>query len=99
MSMFRSIWNKIKQGLTKTRGLFTGVAELFGIRGRVDQKFLEELEKRLYLADVGTFATQHIVEKVRQSFIDKEIGGDVKEFVKKELGWLLEHPDRAIHLS
>lgn len=97
--MFRAIWNKIKTGLSKTRGLFTGIAELFGLRGKVDKKFLEELEKRLYLADVGTAATQEIVEKVRQSFIDKEITGDVKEFVKNELKVLLEHPNRSVNLA
>lgn len=97
--MFRAIWSKIKAGLAKTRGLFTGIAELFGIRGKVDKKFLEELEKRLYLADVGTAATQQIVEKVRQSFIDKEITGDVKEFVKTELKSLLEHPNRSVNLA
>ena len=63
-----------KQGLAKTRGLFSGVAELFRFKGRVDKKFLEELEKRLYLADVGTAATADIVDGVRQAFKDKEIG-------------------------
>ncbi|MFO0966305.1 MAG: signal recognition particle-docking protein FtsY [Gemmataceae bacterium] len=97
--MFRAIWNKIKTGLAKTRGLFTGIAELFGLRGKVDKKFLEELEKRLYLADVGTAATTTIVDKVRQAFIDKEITGDVKEFVMRELQALLEHSDRGVHIA
>ncbi|MBX9679310.1 MAG: signal recognition particle-docking protein FtsY [Gemmataceae bacterium] len=87
--MFRAIFQKIKQGLAKTRSLFGSVAELFGIRGRVDQQFLTELEKRLYLADVGTFATQEIVTRVRQAFLDKEINGDVKQFVKDQLRSLL----------
>src|SRR4051812_40839988 len=87
--MFRSIFNKIKQGLAKTRSLFGSVAELFGLRGRVDQKFLDELEKRLYLADVGTFGTQEIVKGVRQAFLDKEVSGDVKQFVKDQLRSLL----------
>jgi len=37
-----------------------------------DQKFLDELEKRLYLADVGTTATATIVDRVRQGYRDKE---------------------------
>ena len=44
--VFRAIYNKIKQGLSKTRSVFSGVAELFRLKGRVDQKFLEELEKK-----------------------------------------------------
>ena len=87
--MFRNIFSKIKTGLAKTRGLFGGVAELFRWRGRVDQKFLDELEKRLYLADVGTHATTQILTRVRQAFLDKEITGDVAAFVKSELKSLL----------
>ncbi len=52
--VFRAIFDKIKAGLAKTRGLFSGIASLFRLRGKVDNDFLAELEKRLYLADVGT---------------------------------------------
>jgi fused signal recognition particle receptor len=83
--VFRALFNKIKAGLAKTRGMFTGVASLFRLRGRVDKSFLEELEKRLYLADVGTAAIRDIVERVRQAFLDKEIGEDVEAFVKQQL--------------
>ena len=51
--MFGSLFSKIKQGLAKTRDVFTGVVDLFRGRGKVDKAFLAELEERLYLADVG----------------------------------------------
>jgi fused signal recognition particle receptor len=87
--VFRAIFSKIKQGLTKTRGVFAGVANLLRLKGRVDQHYLDELEKHLYLADVGTVATAQIVDRVRQAFLDKEITGDVATFVKNELRGLL----------
>jgi fused signal recognition particle receptor len=83
--VFRAIFEKIKQGLSKTRGVFSGIASLFRLRGKVDRDFLAELEKRLYLADVGTHATSEIVDRVRQAFLDKEITGDVEAFVKEQL--------------
>jgi len=83
--VFRALFEKFKAGLAKTRGVFSGIASLFRLRGEVDRDFLTELEKRLYLADVGTNATSEIVEKVRQSFLDKEITGDVEAFVKQQL--------------
>lgn len=94
--VLRAIYNKIKEGLSKTRSLFSGIADLFRLKGRVDRKFLDELEKRLYLADVGTAATEQIVERVRQSFLDKEITGDVEAFVKKQLKELLTAPSSGI---
>src|SRR5437660_4334046 len=83
--VFRAIFDKIKQGLARTRGVFAGIAALFHLRGRVDRDFLAELEKRLYLADVGTAATGEIVERVRQAFLDKEVSGDIEAFVKQQL--------------
>src|SRR5262249_54844517 len=87
--VFRALFTRIKQGLAKTRGVFSGVTSLFRLRGRVDEDFLKELEKRLYLADVGTAATTEIVGGVRQAFRDKEITGDVEAFVKERLKALL----------
>jgi fused signal recognition particle receptor len=97
--VFRALFSKIKQGLAKTRGVFTGVAQLFRLKGRVDRDFLNELEKRLYLADVGTAATAEIVQEVRQSFLDKEITGDVEAFVKQKLQGLLTGEGTGLRLN
>jgi fused signal recognition particle receptor len=97
--VFRALFNKIKQGLAKTRDLFAGVASLFRLRGRVDRDFLGELEKRLYLADVGNAATQEIVDQVRQAFLDKEITGDVEAFVKARLKDLVTTEGTALHYA
>ncbi len=85
-------FGRIKKGLAKTAGVFGGVFDLLRGKGKVDEAFLSELEKRLYLADVGTQATAVIVDRVRQGFRDKEISGEVLEFVKNELRELLAGP-------
>ena len=83
--VLKGFFQKLKQGLSRTRSVFTGVAQLFGLRGKVDRDFLEKLEKQLYLADVGGGAAAEIVDGVRQSFLDKELSGDVEAFVKAKL--------------
>jgi len=80
---------KIKKGLAKTRDLFTGVVDLFRGRGKVDKAFLDKLEQRLYLADVGGYAVGVIIDRVRQAYMDKEVTEDVQEFVKKQLREML----------
>ena len=35
--MLGKLWTKIKAGLSKTRALFSGVADLFRLKGRVDR--------------------------------------------------------------
>src|SRR5436853_1816986 len=97
--VFGGLFSKIKQGLAKTRGVFTGVAQLFRLKGRVDRDFLSELEKRLYLADVGTTATSEIVDQVRQAFLDREITGDVEIFVKTKLKELVTSGDPGLRTN
>src|SRR6478672_1768322 len=94
--VFKALLGKIKQGLARTRRVFGDVAALFRLRGRVDQNFLDELERRLYLADVGTTTTAEIVGRVRQSFLDKEITGDVEAFVKQQLREQLSGPSQGL---
>src|SRR5436190_3608689 len=94
--VFRALLGKLKAGLARTRRVFGDVAALFKLRGRVDQKFLDELERRLYLADVGTTTTAEIIERVRQSFLDKEITGDVEAFVKQQLREQLSGPSQGL---
>src|SRR5687767_3264982 len=96
---FRDFYEKIKRGLAKTRSVFTGIAQLFRLKGRVDRDFLSKLEERLYLADVGTAATATIVERVRQAFLDKEITGDVEAFVKQQLKDQLQAEETGLRLS
>ncbi len=94
--VFGALFSKIKQGLAKTRSLFSSIAQLFSFKGRVDQKFLDELEKRLYLADVGTYATQEIVARVKQAYLDKEVSGEMVAFVKDQLKSMLTAPSQGI---
>src|SRR5439155_9605475 len=97
--VWRGLVQKLKQGLARTRGVFSGVAQLFGLRGKVDQNFLDQLERQLLLADVGTAATAEIVDGVRQSFLDKDITGDVQAFVKTRLRDLLMGPSEGLRYS
>jgi fused signal recognition particle receptor len=83
--MLGRLFTKIKQGLTKTRNAFSGIVGLFTGAHRVDKSFLEKLEEQLLLADVGVHAASTIVERVRQGYIDKEVGEDVKLFVRQQL--------------
>lgn len=91
-----SLFGKIKKGLTKTRNVFSGLMDLFSGNRRVDQAFLNQLEEQLLLADVGVAATHEIVNRVRQGFLDREVGEDVKLFVRQQLREMLVDPQGGI---
>ena len=97
--MLGRFFAKIKKGLSKTRSAFGGVIDLFTGQHRVDKSFLAKLEEQLYLADVGTAATATIVERVKKAFLDKEVGDDVKAFVRKELRGMLADASEPIRYA
>ncbi len=90
------LFGSIKKGLAKTRGVFGGVVGLFTGDRRVDQAFLDQLEEQLLLADVGVSATTAVVDKVRQGFKDRQVGEDVKAFVRQQLRDMLIDPQGGI---
>lgn len=92
-------FTKIRQGLSKTRNVFGGIVDLFTGNRRVDKAFLLQLEEQLLLADVGVEATTRIVERVRQAYLDREVGEDVKLFVRSELRDMLSDPEGGIHFQ
>ncbi len=89
-------FTKVKQGLSKTRNAFGGIVDLFNGNRRVDKDFLNKLEEQLLLADVGVHASSEIVERVRKAYLDREVGDDVKIFVRQQLRDMLTDPEGGI---
>ena len=85
----KSLFERLKKGLART-------AQVFNIRSwfgrKVDQSFLDDLESRLILADVGVKATSQVIDRVREAFGDKTADENLLKFVKDELKTLLADP-------
>ncbi len=81
-------FQRLKQGLTKTRGGLTEkVDELVRNTREVDEDFYDELTDILILADVGMNATMDIMEKLRARVEEKGIrdADQAKELFKQIL--------------
>ena len=83
------LFEKFKKGLARTARLFD-VRSWFG--RKVDQSFLDELEAKLILADVGVGATGKIIGRVREAYADKTADDELVQLVKTELKGLLSDP-------
>lgn len=58
---------RLKAGLSKTRGALTGqIAGLFGGHAKIDETLYDELEAILLTADVGVEATAHLLDALRK---------------------------------
>lgn len=79
MNLFGNLFNKLKEGLTKTRdGLTDKINEVLNLAITIDDDLYEELEEILIISDVGMDTTVDIIERLR-SKIRKEKINDPKE--------------------
>ncbi|PKL52311.1 MAG: signal recognition particle-docking protein FtsY [Nitrospira bacterium HGW-Nitrospira-1] len=89
------LFDRLKQGLSKTRHGFAEKAEAIFKNRTVDSETLEELEETLILSDVGAKNASEIVERLREkSKSSIQASGSIKEFLKKEMASILgrSHP-------
>jgi fused signal recognition particle receptor len=81
-------FDKLKQGLSKTRNNFTEkIDNLLKFTRKVDEETLEELEEVLISADVGVNVTQKLMESLREHVKSSRIRSteDLKAALKGEI--------------
>ena len=89
------LFDRLKQGLSKTRQGLAEKAEAIFQNRVVDAATLEELEETLILSDLGAKNASEIVEHLREKTrSSSQEFGSVKDFLKKEMDSMLgrSHP-------
>ncbi|OYY94134.1 MAG: signal recognition particle-docking protein FtsY [Hydrogenophilales bacterium 28-61-23] len=93
---------RLKQGLARTRGAFTGqIAGLFGVGAKIDEALFEELETVLLSADVGVEATQHLTDRLRARVKKDKLteAEQLKSALKSELAELLAPLEKPLDIN
>ena len=93
---------KLKGALEKTRKILTtDIRELFQIGRKIDEAFLEELEEKFIMADVGVETTTRLVERVRKAYKHKEIANqeEIIDFLKENLKELLTYRGNELKMA
>ena len=88
-----SVFERIKQGLGKTRASLTGgMADLFSVGKKIDEDLLEEIETTLLMADVGVTATSEIIESLTDKLQRNQLkdGEALRKALRNELHGLLK---------
>lgn len=97
-----SFFEKLKQGLTRTKEAISGkVNEVFSNFRKVDEGLLEELEEALILSDVGAETAMKIVDNLRKRIkLEKiEDSEKVKDALKEEIYKILTEKNNELDLS
>ena len=88
MGLFGGFIEKFKQGLAKTKEVFTApLKKLFSLGRKLDDATLEEIEEALITADFGVDVTGKILNALRAAYKKREIEttDKVLDFLKKDL--------------
>lgn len=92
-------FNKLKDGLTKTRNNIMGnVENIISTFTKIDDEFYEELEEALICADLGVNTTLKIIEDLKQKVKINKISDttDIKQLLKDELKSMVYSSDRSV---
>ncbi|MBA5850493.1 signal recognition particle-docking protein FtsY [Clostridium sp. cel8] len=72
--MFQGFFDKLKNGLTKTKDNLTGrIMEVLSGSISIDEDLYEELEEILITADIGVDTTLYIIDKLKEKIKEKKI--------------------------
>ena len=95
-------FDKIKQGLAKTRAAFTdALEEVFSNADAIDDDFFDELEETLILADLGMNCVDKIMKELRRRVLARglttteTVRSDLKDILKE----MLDVGDTQLNLS
>lgn len=100
--MLGGFFEKLKNGLTKTRDNFTEkVSEILNLAVTIDEDLYEELEEILVTADIGVGTSMEIIESLRKKIKEKKIKdpAEVKPCLKEVITEMLTVENKAEMLS
>ena len=91
-------FERLKEGLTKTRKGFIDKVETLFTGRKIDEESLLELEEILITADVGMKAVEEIMGSLREKAKKGEVkdATSLKEVLKKEMVSILNHPHTLV---
>jgi len=101
MGLFRSTFNALKKGLSRTREVLTTDIRVL-LRGqKLTEELIDEVERRLITADVGLKTTTVIITELRRAYRAGEMkaGEDALAFLKSQLKSHWTNADRSLAVA
>ncbi|GAA0114355.1 signal recognition particle-docking protein FtsY [Clostridium senegalense] len=72
--MFGKFFDKLKEGLTKTRdSISSAVSDVLNLAVTIDDDLYEELEEALIISDIGVETSVEIIEKLKEKIKEEKI--------------------------
>lgn len=101
MGLFRSAFKQVAKGLAKTRDTFIGGLRSMLLGRQLDDKLLDDLERRLIESDIGVKTTARLIAELRTAYRERRIktGDEVLNYLKKHMADYWPASDRALNFA
>ncbi len=101
MGLFKSAFNKIKQGLDKTRSVFVNEVRTILSGKPLSKELLKQLEARMIQSDFGVKTSRELVADIEAAWERDEIstGDHALAFLKDQLNAYWPAEDRSLHFA
>ena len=99
--MFKSMFNRLKEGLKKTKTQLSDSFSKISFGRKIDESLFEDIEMVLLQADVGVKATEEIIDFLRKESKKRKIkdGEGLKELLKEKLYEILKDCEGRLNLG
>ncbi|MGF7431763.1 signal recognition particle-docking protein FtsY [Thermoanaerobacterium thermosaccharolyticum] len=98
----KGLYQKLKDGLTRTRNNFTAkIDSILSLGRKIDDELFEELEEILILADVGVITTEKIIENMKIKAKEQKIkeADKIKDLLAEEIYNIMEANERPFNIT
>jgi len=98
----KGLYQKLKDGLTRTRNNFTAkIDSILSLGRKIDDELFEELEEILILADVGISTTEKIIENIKIKAKEQKIkeADKIKDLLAEEIYNIMEANERPFNIT
>jgi fused signal recognition particle receptor len=101
MGLFKAAFNKIKEGLTKTRSVFVNEVRTILTGKPLSKDLLKQLEARMIQSDFGVKTSRELVADIEAAWERDEIstGDHALAFLKDQLNAYWPAEDRSLHFA
>ena len=99
--MFKSMLDRLKSGLEKTKKQFVESFSSISFGRKIDEELFEDIEMVLLKADVGLQATEEILDFLRKESKRRKLkdGQQLKELLKEKLYEILKNCEGKLNLG
>lgn len=101
MGLFKTAFNKLKDGLTKTRSGLVSQLRSILLGKKLSDELIQQIEARMIQSDISVKTTLALIGQLKEAWKQGEMvsGDEAFAYLKREMAARWPHEDRQLHFA